>query len=73
MVHFEVQDHVGEVTNGGSFAERIGTVMHCTSWRLVVEHHKCVEASKIVFTGLPSLVEKPNQTQVGKAVRIRTA
>lgn len=73
-MHFEAHNHVGEVTNGGFFAEKVGTVMHCsTSWRLVAEHHECVKAFKIVFAGLPSLVENPNQTQVGVAVLIHTS
>ena len=59
VVHSLLHDHVDEVTNGGSFTDRIGAMMHCaTSWRRVFENLQGVNTIKIVFTRSPSLAER---------------
>ena len=59
VMHFELEYLVDEVADGGAFAERVGTVMNCTtSWRLVVKHHECIDTWEIVYTRHPSLVER---------------
>ncbi len=37
VVHFELHNHVSEVTNGGAFMKRVGKVVnYMTSWQHVV-------------------------------------
>ena len=75
MVHFLLYDHVNEMTNGGSFTERVGTVMNCMNrYRSVGEQLEHVGTREILFSWGPSLAErKPHQTEVDIGVLLRTS